>query len=156
MSGKPTYRDLACPLWARGADLLKAHLAVALNLVVIWKLTDCGNRRIDKPESLFLNSRVSYRLVLSYYEKGRGCDNNLSARRESYWMENASTILANIFAKRFVNERFARHLPRVSVVNSYHHSAYIRAPLPETLGQQEAVFVGRPIDKINAVPERFW
>jgi len=109
--------------------------AVALNLAIIGEATDCGYYRINKPESLSLNAGVFHRLVLSYVEKGSGCDNNLSARRESYWMENASTILANISAKRFVNKKLTRQILRISIVNSHHHSAYIRAPLPETLSQ---------------------
>jgi hypothetical protein len=56
--------------------------AVALNLVVIWKLIDGGNRKIDKPETFFLNTRV---------EKGLGGDNSSPAWRESYGLENGST-----------------------------------------------------------------
>src|SRR5271169_538645 len=125
-----------------------------LNLVAIWKLTDRGNHRIDQPESFVLNARVFPRPVLPYVERGLSRDNSVSARRESYWLKNGDTVLANISAERFVNERLARQLPRVSAVNSYQSSACIRAPLPEPLSQQETVSIRRPIDKINAVPER--
>src|SRR5215472_9315306 len=133
----------------------RRNLGVAFNSVVIWKLTDLRNRNIDKPESPFLNAGVFDRLVLSYIEKRPCCNDDLSARRKSYWMENTSTILAKVSAERLINKKFPRQILRFSVVNSHRHSAYVRTPLPEPLSQQEAVSVGRPIDKVNAVPELF-
>jgi hypothetical protein len=70
-------------------------------------------------------------------------------------MENTSTILAKVSAERLINTKFSRQILGFSVVNSHRHSAYVGTPLPEPLSQQEAVSIWRPIDKVNAVPERF-
>src|ERR1700686_3985606 len=126
MSGFPTTQDLAHPLGTGDCPgLLSRIFAVVLNLVVIWKLIDGRNRKIDKPESFFLNAGVLTRAVFSIVERGPGRDNSSPAWRESYGLEKGGTGLAHIPAKPFVNTRFARQVPRVRVVSSHHSSANI-------------------------------
>jgi hypothetical protein len=137
-------------------DRSSCIFAVVLNLVVIWELIDGGNRKIDKPETFLLNTRVLTRSVFSIVEKGLDGDNSSPAWRESYGLENGSTGLARIPAKPFVNTKLAREVPRVRVVSSHYSSANFGAPLPPTLSQQEVVSSGRPIYDSNVVPMSFW
>jgi hypothetical protein len=121
------YQDVAHH-WGRDIIILtylSCIFAVMLNFVVIWKLIDGGNRKVDKPETSFLNTRVLTRVVFAIFEKGPGRDNSFPTWSKTYGLENGSTGLAHIPAKPIVNARLARQVPRVRVVNSHCSSANI-------------------------------